>query len=285
MKKKLLLSVVCIILACLCFLSVGCAKNNDVGGDYYPNNSGPESTDKSESGSDGSSTETSPDRKIIYSVYVSYVVDNLEGCEESISSKLKNDEWVESSSLSQDYATVVVRIKTERLDEFMSSLDGLGEISSYTKESEDISERYYDKTVRKTALENEQTRLLELQEKATTLADLLAINTRLSEIDAELASINGTLNKYDSLVEYSTVTINLRVTYRGTEYTFWDQLLDGLSVGLDIAGGLLIFIICAIPYGAVAMGIFFLVRYLVRRNKAKKAAKEAAKREQDNRTE
>lgn len=285
MKKKLLLSVVCIILACLCFLSVGCAKNNDVGGDYYPNNSGPESTDKSESGSDGSSTETSPDRKIIYSVYVSYVVDNLEGCEESISSKLKNDEWVESSSLSQDYATVVVRIKTERLDEFMSSLDGLGEISSYTKESEDISERYYDKTVRKTALENEQTRLLELQEKATTLADLLAINTRLSEIDAELASINGTLNKYDSLVEYSTVTINLRVTYQGTEYTFWDQLLDGLSIGLDIAGGLLIFIICAIPYGAVAMGIFFLVRYLVRRNKAKKAAKEAAKREQDNRTE
>lgn len=285
MKKKLLLSVVCIILACLCFLSVGCAKNNDMGGGYYPNNSGPESTDKSESGSDGSSTETSPDRKIIYSVYVSYVVDNLEGCEESISSKLKNDEWVESSSLSQDYATVVVRIKTERLDEFMSSLDGLGEISSYTKESEDISERYYDKTVRKTALENEQTRLLELQEKATTLADLLAINTRLSEIDAELASINGTLNKYDSLVEYSTVTINLRVTYQGTEYTFWDQLLDGLSVGLDIAGGLLIFIICAIPYGAVATGIFFLVRYLVRRNKAKKAAKEAAKREQDNRTE
>ncbi|MGN0783360.1 MAG: DUF4349 domain-containing protein [Christensenellales bacterium] len=285
MKKKLLLSVVCIILACLCFLSVGCAKNNDMGGGYYPNNSGPESTDKSESGSDGSSTETSPDRKIIYSVYVSYVVDNLEGCEESISSKLKNDEWVESSSLSQDYATVVVRIKTERLDEFMSSLDGLGEISSYTKESEDISERYYDKTVRKTALENEQTRLLELQEKATTLADLLAINTRLSEIDAELASINGTLNKYDSLVEYSTVTINLRVTYQGTEYTFWDQLLDGLSIGLDIAGGLLIFIICAIPYGAVATGIFFLVRYLVRRNKAKKAAKEAAKREQDNRTE
>ena len=285
MKKKLLLSVVCIILACLCFVSVGCAKNNDMGGGYYPNNSGPESTDKSESGSDGSSTETSPDRKIIYSVYVSYVVDNLEGCEESISSKLKNDEWVESSSLSQDYATVVVRIKTERLDEFMSSLDGLGEISSYTKESEDISERYYDKTVRKTALENEQTRLLELQEKATTLADLLAINTRLSEIDAELASINGTLNKYDSLVEYSTVTINLRVTYQGTEYTFWDQLLDGLSIGLDIAGGLLIFIICAIPYGAVAMGIFFLVRYLVRRNKAKKAAKEAAKREQDNRTE
>ena len=285
MKKKLLLSVVCIILACLCFVSVGCAKNNDMGGGYYPNNSGPESTDKSESGSGDSSTETSPDRKIIYSVYVSYVVDNLEGCEESISSKLKNDEWVESSSLSQDYATVVVRIKTERLDEFMSSLDGLGEISSYTKESEDISERYYDKTVRKTALENEQTRLLELQEKATTLADLLAINTRLSEIDAELASINGTLNKYDSLVEYSTVTINLRVTYQGTEYTFWDQLLDGLSVGLDIAGGLLIFIICAIPYGAVATGIFFLVRYLVRRNKAKKAAKEAAKREQDNRTE
>lgn len=285
MKKKLLLSVVCIILACLCFLSVGCAKNKDMGGDYYPNNVGPESTDKSESGSGDSSTETSPDRKIIYSVYVSYVVDNLDGCEESISSKLKNDEWVESSSLSQDYATVVVRIKTERLDEFMSSLDGLGEISSYTKESEDISERYYDKTVRKTALENEQTRLLELQEKATTLADLLAINTRLSEIDAELASINGTLNKYDSLVEYSTVTINLRVTYRGTEYTFWDQLLDGLSIGLDIAGGLLIFIICAIPYGAVATGIFFLVRYLVRRNKAKKAAKEAAKREQDNRTE
>ena len=285
MKKKLLLSVVCIILACLCFVSVGCAKNNDMGGGYYPNNSGPESTDKSESGSGDSSTETSPDRKIIYSVYVSYVVDNLEGCEESISSKLKNDEWVESSSLSQDYATVVVRIKTERLDEFMSSLDGLGEISSYTKESEDISERYYDKTVRKTALENEQTRLLELQEKATTLADLLAINTRLSEIDAELASINGTLNKYDSLVEYSTVTINLRVTYRGTEYTFWDQLLDGLSIGLDIAGGLLIFIICAIPYGAVATGIFFLVRYLARRNKSKKAAKEAAKREQDNRTE
>lgn len=285
MKKKLLLSVVCIILACLCFVSVGCAKNNDVGGDYYPNNVGSESTDKSESGSGDSSTETSPDRKIIYSVYVSYVVDNLDGCEESISSKLKNDEWVESSSLSQDYATVVVRIKTERLDEFMSSLDGLGEISSYTKESEDISERYYDKTVRKTALENEQTRLLELQEKATTLADLLAINTRLSEIDAELASINGTLNKYDSLVEYSTVTINLRVTYQGTEYTFWDQLLDGLSIGLDIAGGLLIFIICAIPYGAVATGIFFLVRYLVRRNKAKKAAKEAAKREQDNRTE
>lgn len=285
MKKKLLLSVVCIILACLCFVSVGCAKKEGMGGSSYPNDGGPASTDKSDQVSDYSSAETSPDRKIIYSVYVSYVVDKLDGCEESISSKLRKDEWIESSSLSQDYATVVVRIKTERLDEFLSSLDGLGEISSYTKESDDISEKYYDNTVRKTALENEQTRLLELQEKATTLADLLAINTRLSVIDAELASINGTLNKYDSLVEYSTVTINLRVKYQVEKYTFWDQLLDGLSIGLDIASGLLIFIICAIPFAAVGLGIFFLVRYLTRRNKAKKAAKEADKRGQDNRAE
>lgn len=268
--KNLFVFVLFVVFMSLCL--VGCSESTG-DADRLP------SMDKGtvgDSSTYASTTEATPDRKVIYSVSVSYTVDALDDCEKTVASKLKNDEWISGSNVSKNYATIVARIKTERLDEFLSSLDGLGEMTYYNKTSDDISEKYYDNSVRKTALENEQSRLLALQSSATSLADLIAINTRLSEIEAELATVNGTLNKYDSLVEYSTVTVTLSIKNQYSTYTFWDELADGLSVSWEIAKGLAILIVCIIPYGLVGSGIFFLIRHLVRRKRVKKSAEKLA---------
>ena len=61
----------------------------------------------------------------------------------------------------------------------------------------------------KKALETEQDRLLELMEQAETTEDLLAIESRLTDVRYQLESAASQLKLYDSLVSYSTVYLTV----------------------------------------------------------------------------
>ena len=45
-----------------------------------------------------------------------------------------------------------------------------------------------------------------------SMDDMILINKRISEIDLLLGELQGDLNRYDSLIEYSTVTLTIRAS-------------------------------------------------------------------------
>lgn len=219
-------------------------------------------------------TETSSTRKIIYTASLSFTVKDIEIAVNNIIDNLEDSEWVETSSISSNYASLTLRIKTERLDEFLDSIKETGELSNQQISSDDVSIDYYDNEARKETLETEQKALLALMEKASAIDEILTINKRLSEIDTELKKIEGTLNNYDSLIDYSKVTIILRINNVTYSDTFADKLIDAFSVILEILEFFAILLICLLPFAVLAGIIVFIVIFTVNKNKKKKKAKE-----------
>ena len=261
--KKRISFIVLVLSLLLTMILVGCsssASDANYGYDRNPENKG-DIENVSESG------ETSPDRKIIYTASVSITSSDVTVTEKAIRDSLNSDEWVEQSSKYDGSLTVTVRIKTERLDSFINSLDGLGTIRSKEINSKDVSIDYYDNVTRKTTLETEQARLLVLLDKAESISDILQINKRLSEIESELKKIDGTIKNYDSLVEYSQVTVTVRTPYEEQKETFGSKLSRGFETGLKVAENLFIFVLVIIPFVIVIGGIVVLIILLVKRKK------------------
>lgn len=261
--KKRISFIVLVLSLLLTMILVGCsssASDANYGYDRNPENKG-DIENVSESG------ETSPDRKIIYTASVSITSSDVTITEKAIRDSLNSDEWVEQSSKYDGSLTVTVRIKTERLDSFINSLDGLGTIRSKEINSKDVSIDYYDNVTRKTTLETEQARLLVLLDKAESISDILQINKRLSEIESELKKIDGTIKNYDSLVEYSQVTVTVRTPYEEQKETFGSKLSRGFETGLKVAENLFIFVLVIIPFVIVIGGIVVLIIFLIKRKK------------------
>lgn len=114
-------------------------------------------------------------------------------------------------------ASITVRIPAASLDSFVNNIGNKANITNKYESAEDITLSYLDTDSRKKALEIQQERLLELLEKAETMEDIIALESRLSEVTYDLEMAQSTINNYDNLVSYSTVSINLSEITRVTD--------------------------------------------------------------------
>jgi len=103
----------------------------------------------------------------------------------------------------------VVRIPAERYDEFFRGTGDLGYVVSSTESSEDIGELYFDTESRLKSQRIKQERLLSLLEQAATMEDIIGLENALSDTEYQIEQLTSTLNRYDSLVGFSTFTICL----------------------------------------------------------------------------
>lgn len=125
------------------------------------------------------------------------------------------------------YSYMTVRIPSDKLDRFVENVKETANVTNISESTEDITLNYVDVESRKTALETEQARLLELLEKAETVEDIITIESRLSEVNYQLESYTSQLRTYDNQVDYSTVHINISEVDRETQVepkTFWEEV-------------------------------------------------------------
>ncbi len=147
-------------------------------------------------------------RKIIYTVDIGIVGTDLETIYTTINSHLTaNEAYIESEDITSSSYVITYRVKSENLNTFINVLQDQGEIIHYKKSSEDITNTYSTFQSRLEALETQHDRILDLMETATTLDDILELETKRVDIESELNEIGNTLENYDSLVDYSTVNV------------------------------------------------------------------------------
>lgn len=123
--------------------------------------------------------------------------------------------WVSSSSVSNHsssyrYADLTVRVPVEKYRDFLSHAGELCHLL-YTQEYvDDVTEAYYDTAGR---LETQQIKLERLQNllaQAEKMEDIITIESAISETEQMIDSLSGTLQHYDSQVDYATVNISLQ---------------------------------------------------------------------------
>ena len=235
------------------------------------------------------SMPSDPGRKLIRTVWLTAETENFSGLMEQVSSHTTQlGGYVESQEA--DYgnapdqtqarrADLTIRIPAEQLQTFVGRISELSHILRSRETAEDITLTYADTESRMAALETERDRLMALMEQAETMEDLLAVESRLTEVRYQLESTGSQLKLYDNLVSYSTVYLAVEEVQKLTpteQPTIWEKITDGFRENLSSLGSglasLLVFLAAGTPYwvplALLALLLFLLVRRLRKRAKA-----------------
>jgi len=238
----------------------------------------------------GDATETND--KIIRTFYLEVETQEFDSLITTINSekdRLKG--YIESSEISgkhynyseeNRYASIVVRIPRNKVDEFVLSVDDKANVVNSQESSEDVTLQYTDIESRKKALEIEQERLFDILEKADNLENIITLESRLSDIRYELQNYETQLRTYDNEVEYSTVNLSINEVERMSptqeeKKTVGERIKYGFSDTIySISEGLknfLVWFVVNLPYlliwAAIITGIIIIIKKVTKKRKIK----------------
>lgn len=125
-----------------------------------------------------------PVRKITREVRLSIIVTDVEAASSQVEKLAREAEgYVESADIWQHderrQGQFTLRVPVERLDEVLSRLETLGRVNRRNITGKDVTEEYYDVVARRTTLERQEKRLLELLAKAGSVKEMLEIENEL----------------------------------------------------------------------------------------------------------
>ena len=252
---------------------------------------------KSEDGGltgDTDSTVLPEGRKWIITVNMSAETEDLDALMEALNGKISGlggyvedqDSYNGSMYSSRRYrsASLTVRIPAQRVDEFTEEMSGIANVVSTNLSREDITLSYVATESRVKALQTEEARLLELMEQAETMADLLEIESRLTDVRYELENRASQLRLYDNQVDYATIYLSIDEVQEYTpveEPTVWERISGGFVSSIKGVGNglldLLVWVLAKSPYLVILGGATVGVVVLIKKRKARKAEKKAAK--------
>ena len=169
-------------------------------------------------------------------------------------------------------ASMTARIPSDRLSEFIASVEGSGNVTWKSQTTTDVTLTYSDLESRKKSLTIEQERIWALLEKADTLEAVISLEQRLSEIRYELESMESQLRLMDNQVDYSTVTLDIREVTAFTPTkpeSVGERIGRGFTGNLDAMGqlftALFVAMIAGIPIWGPFVVLLVLLVVLVRR--------------------
>lgn len=134
------------------------------------------------------------------------------------------------------WASYTVRIPADQFTAFMAMADGLGNVTSSSKNAQNVTSQYTDYEARLDTLYTQEERLLAMLEESGDLDSLIALEARLSDVRYEIESIERNLRNLDQKLAYSTVNLTLQEVeiYTPTvpiNRTFGEKLSDAFADG------------------------------------------------------
>ena len=247
-------------------------------------------------GTQSGSTSLPEGRKWIITIDMNVETDNLDNLMENLDREIRaRDGYVEDQNIhngsnyaSHRYrsASLTIRIPDEKVDQFTSDIAGLANVVSQNLRREDITLQYVATSSRVTALETEESRLLELLAKAETMEDLLEIEARLTDVRYELENYASQLRLYDNQVDYATIYLNIDEVQEYTpveEPTFLERIQNTFSDALEGLGdgivNITVFLVGNSPY-LLTFGLLAFVVVKLAKGRGKILQKKKAKKEE-----
>ena len=237
-------------------------------------------------GSQSGSTTLPEGRKWIITIDMNVETDDLDTLMADLDQKINalggyvEDQNIHNGSnyASRRYrnANLTIRIPDEKADQFTSEVSGMANVVSQNLRREDITLQYVATSSRVTALETEETRLLELLAEAENMSDLLEIEARLTDVRYELERHASQLRLYDNQVDYATIYLNISEVQEYTpveEPTFFERIQTTFSNALEGLGdsivNITVFLVGNSPY-LLTFGLigFLAVKLTKRRGKS-----------------
>lgn len=236
---------------------------------------------------DAATSETAR-QKIIYRADMTLESTDFDTARDTLLAAVEaNGAWMEYSSLSgtaedrDRYANYTVRVPVDQYRAFLEQAGQAGSVLNLSENAENVTSTYIDMEARISSLENQRDRLNELAAQAETTADLLEIESQLSDVQYQLESYTQQLRNLDGQVTYSTVDITLRevATLTPTGVTFPQRLADAFAGGWNgfvaFIQGLVLTLVYLWPLLLVIAIVAAVLLPLLRRRSAARAERRA----------
>jgi len=176
-------------------------------------------------------------------------------------------------------AEYIFRIPKAKYSQAFIDLRKFGTVVFEQSRGEDVTDQYFDTGARLKSLKIQQERLQALLQKAVKMEDILKIEKELQTTLYEIENYTGTLKKWDSLVEYSTLIVNISEVEQIKPSTpkekdgFFSRIAFGFKnsvIGLwEFLQDFIVFIAAALPV-IIPLGLIGYLVYIVIRKKVKK---------------
>lgn len=227
------------------------------------------------------------ERKIIKKAFVDLEAKEFEDTINSIISKvISEDGYVQNSNISGTrlydknkystrHAELVLRIPKTNFDKFLNEMGNLGNITRKSINGEDVTNEYFDTEAHLKALTIQEERLLELLKKTGELKDIIEIEKELSDVRYKIENLTGTIKKFDNLIDYSTVNININEVYEfkekaETPITVWQKTVSAfkssIKIIINFLKSTLIFVGGIIPFILIILLIHLILKHLFKVN-------------------
>ncbi|MGC1122694.1 MAG: DUF4349 domain-containing protein [Candidatus Methanofastidiosia archaeon] len=153
---------------------------------------------------------------------------------------------------------VTVRVPEDNFEEAVKDIESVGDLKEENLTLEDVTEQYIDLNARLDNLEHQEQRYLEILDMATTVEDVLKVETQLERIRGEIESLQGTLNYLENQIQYSVIHVQLaeprEVVHESGIGSAFDQAIDGF---LGAIRGIIIFLGYFIPVALFLTALAF----------------------------
>lgn len=184
--------------------------------------------------------------------------------------------------------SATIRIDPTQLDAFIEYAGTVGELVNVQISSSDITESYYDAKTRLATMEKSLARYDEFMTRAQTIEEVLQVQAQINQITVEIESLKGMIRMWDSLLDESTITIEIRqvddpvqikkeikwsaLSWADMVYLMKSGLTRLTNVVVTTVQWLAIVIAVSTPVWLIALIIILVIRR--KRGKAKKTALE-----------
>ncbi len=179
----------------------------------------------------------------------------------------------------------VVRIPAQAYDAFMAQIDGVGYLSRRSESTQDVGQEYFDTESRLATQRTKRERLQQLLKQAKNMEDIIALESALADVEYQIEQYTSQLRRYDSLVGYATIDVNIQEMQRitddpGQQVGLFQRMKIGfISSAGSVVDGVQNFLVWVsynlfgiVIFAAVAVGGVFAGKKCIKICRAKKAA-------------
>jgi hypothetical protein len=238
------------------------------------------------------------ERKVIYNASLSLVVKDTEAAAKQIEELvtatggyIANMNAYRSND-DQLYYNITLRVPVSGFDSVRDALRNLAvRVEHDSINTDDVTDQYYDLDARLRTLRATEEELLSLlketRERGGKVEDIMAIYRELTNIQSQIESLQGQLNRLDKLTALSTISVELRPDELTQPIkTSWrplETLRNSFRVLLNVLEGLVDFLIyvvvVAVPTLIIlaipVLIVLFALRWLLRKLRNKKSKESA----------
>lgn len=184
------------------------------------------------------------ERKLIKNGSLKFQTNDIDKTDVFIKSAVKKfDAYISNdekySNESNKGCDLTIRVPSAKYDSLMTYIIDNADINSLDNKStniEDVTEDYVDSQTRLKIKKASEAKLMILLNKAKDLKDLLAVQKQLTDLQADIESIEGRMKYLNDQVNYSTLTVSYykNAVKSNTFFgDFWDALKNGWQVFLQ----------------------------------------------------